>query len=65
MQMSAQDEGVGEEPECMVYCHSWQRHAPAPETPSRHEAGTVWGSGGCLSLVHVVRASWGQIHGGL
>ena len=42
MQMSPQDEGVGEEPECVVYCHSWQRHAPAPETPSRQETGTTW-----------------------
>ena len=42
MQVSPQDEGVGEEPECVVYCHSWQRHAPAPETPSRQEAGISW-----------------------
>ena len=42
MQISPQDEGVGEEPECVVYCHSWQRHAPAPETPSRQETGTAW-----------------------
>ena len=42
MQVSPMDEGTGDEPECVVYCHSWHREAPAPDTPSRQEAGAVF-----------------------
>ena len=51
MQMSPQDESVGEEPECVIYCHSWQRHAPAPETPSRQEAGAGMEAGAARELM--------------
>ena len=61
MQMSPQDEGVGEEPECVVYCHSWQRHAPAPETPSRQETGKAWDPmpASPHSVLRLVRATGG------
>ena len=41
LQVSPQDEGLSSEPECEIYCYSWSRQAPAPETPSRQEAGAV------------------------
>jgi len=39
LQMGPQDEGLSNEPECTIYCYSWASQAPAPGTPSRHEAG--------------------------
>ena len=42
----------------MVFCHSWQRHAPAPETPSRQETGMAWDPMPA-SLYRVARATLG------
>ena len=39
LQVSPDDEGLSSEPECEIYCYSWWRQAPAPDTPSRQEAG--------------------------
>ena len=41
LQVSAQDESLSSEPECNIYCYSWLRQAPAPDTPSRQKAGAA------------------------
>ena len=54
LQVSPQDEGLSSEPECEIHCYSWSRQAPAPDTPSREEAGALHAAVILISYSHCI-----------
>lgn len=61
LQVLPQDEGLSSEPECEIYCYSWSRPAPAPETPSRQEAGAALRLSCYDSIPYLRPPSLGQV----